>query len=192
MSKLTSMLIIVTVIGVSGGLAFLLIRNFSTKMVQQSSLKSVQTDEIDLGNIQRQCAKSPNVPDGGFTNLRHDPQSLSMVKIYNLLEKHHLPKISFVWFSSSDEDQFLTLPNLYYDLFVHRDSRVLVGNDPRLPKGIIGSDAGPAGFWNPAYGLLPYNSFAEAMREARRELVKLPSDVADALAHDNFNAAFTF
>lgn len=165
--------------------------------------QSIETDNFGgVGEIDFQ--------HGGFTHLKHNPESDTMNRIYDLLEQKGLaihfqaqlnvdpsleekifrvvstrPNLNFVWFGCLADEKFLKLANLFCNQFVHAQSRE--HRQEILTRSIIGSDAGPAGFWNPAYGLLPYKSFGEAMAQARAELAKLPVEVADKLAHANFD-----
>lgn len=146
----------------------------------------------------------------GNLDLKHDPESESMQRIYTILEdkglplhfqamleldpklvekisrvvKNH-PKLNFIWFGCSGEKQFLELPNLYCNSFYHSQSPIY--NQQMLKKSLIGSDAGPAEFAGPAIPFLPYTSFGEAMSQARARLLELPLDVSDKLAHGNFD-----
>ncbi len=146
----------------------------------------------------------------GSFDIKHDPESESMIKIYDLLEQKGLalhfqaslqkdpsleekmfkiissrPKINFIWFGGCPiSDRFMSLPNLYCDIFLH--SKAYLPQTNVLQKSIIGSDAGPEGFWSSS-GLLPYQSFDEAMKEAREHLGELPTNARDTLAHENFD-----
>ena len=150
-----------------------------------------------------------DIQHGGF-DLSHDPESESFLKIYDLLEAEGLavhfqamlnqdpslaaklqrvigsrPNLNFVWFGHSFEEQFMALPNLYGETFLH--SQTFLGSQNQLAISLIASDSSPAGFDNPAYPFLPYESFGEAMAQARQRLSELPQAVADALAHGNFD-----
>ena len=150
-----------------------------------------------------------DIQHGGF-DLSHDPESESLLQIYDLLEAAGLavhfqailsqdpalaeklqrvignrPDLNFVWFGHTFGDQFMALPNLYGETFLHNET--MLGNQTHLSISLIASDASPAGFDNPAYPFLPYESFSEAMVQARQRLSELPQAVADALAHGNFD-----
>ena len=150
-----------------------------------------------------------DIQHGSF-DLSHDPESESFLKIYDLLEAEGLavhfqaklnqdpsvaaklqrvigsrPNLNFVWFGHSFEEQFMALPNLYGETTLH--SQTFLGSQNQLAISLIASDASPAGFDNPAYPFLPYESFGEAMVQARQRLSELPEAVADALAHGNFD-----
>jgi len=147
----------------------------------------------------------------GNLPIKHDPESESMMKIYDVLEQRKLAlhfqadtnidpsledkmyniiisktNIQFVWFGGClSDERFMELTNLYCDTFMYGD---LYQQDEQVLKiSIIGTDSGPAGFDNPAYPFLPYNSFGEGMVQAREALSKLPKDVADKLAYENFD-----
>jgi photosystem II stability/assembly factor-like uncharacterized protein len=147
----------------------------------------------------------------GNLDISYDPESESMLKIYDMLEEKSLPLhlqadlerdprledilyevissrpgLNFVWFQCPE--QFLALRNVYCDIFVH----VTIDNsdnadNENLRRSLIGSDMAPAGFPSPAAKFLPYDSFGEAMVQAREALAELPIDVADTLAHENFD-----
>lgn len=142
--------------------------------------------------------------------IKHDPESPSMQKIYQLLEDRGLalhfqaslrhdsslrekllkiikdhPKLNFVWFGCSLDQEFLALPNLYCDTFFH--SRSFESSNTMLKKSLIGSDASPPGVQNPGYQFLPYKSVGEAAQQARVKLQILPKDTADALSFGNFD-----
>lgn len=143
--------------------------------------------------------------------IKHDLESESMMKIYELLNSQGLalhfqadlrrepslgpklvkiiknyPKINFVWFGGCRLDgDFSNLPNLYCDIFLHSQSREM--QEEVLKKSLIGSDASPPGVQNPGYQFLPYKSVGEAAAQARAKLQTLPKDLADTLAHGNFD-----
>ena len=150
---------------------------------------------------------------GGF-DISYDPESENFRMIYEVLQEWGLvlhfqaafhkdlsgtlgdklnriisdrPDLNFVGFGLKDyEEPLSTLENLYWGYFVNSESLPI--NDGRIARGVIGSDSGPSGFWfieNPELAL--YQSFGEAMAQARLRLAELPVDVADALAHGNFN-----
>ena len=150
-----------------------------------------------------------DIQHGSF-DLSHDPESESFLNIYDLLEAEGLavhfqakldqdpsvaaklqrvigsrPNLNFVWFGHSFEEQFMALPNLYGETSLH--SQTFLGSQNQLAISLIASDSSPAGFDNPAYPFLPYESFGEAMVQARQRLSELPEAVADALAHGNFD-----
>lgn len=146
-------------------------------------------------------------------DLRHDPESVPMMAIYRLLEPGPTPlhfqgdpsrdpkladavrrvvgahpRVPFVWFGNTEPHKFIDLPNLYFNVFVHMDA--WRPPDEVVARSMLGSDAAPAGFWNPGSPALPYASFGEAMVKARLALGKLPPELADALAHGNFDAVW--
>ena len=150
-----------------------------------------------------------DIQHGGF-DLSHDPESESMLRVYNLVESEGLavhfqamlqrdpglgaklqrvissrPDLDFVWFGHNYSAEFMGLPNLYGETFLHSESGQQ--DEANLAISLISSDSSPAGFDNPAYPFLPYESFGEAMQQARQRLSELPTSVADALAHGNFN-----
>ena len=150
-----------------------------------------------------------DIQHGSF-DLSHDPESESFLKIYDLLEADGLavhfqaalnqdpslseqlqrvissrPGLDFVWFGHVLGAEFLALLNLYGETFLH--SETVLSSQNLLVRSMIASDSSPAGFDNPAYAFLPYESFGQAMVQARQRLSELPEAVADALAHGNFN-----
>ena len=143
-------------------------------------------------------------------DLAHDPESVGMRSIYGILEKRGQPlhfqadlprrpaleaqlrrvatehsRLNFLWFGNNQPEPWLDLPNVWFNVFVHMDAwRPPPGV---VGKALIGSDAAPTGFWNPGTPALPYENFAEAMRQARAALTRLPITEADPLAHGNFD-----
>ena len=142
----------------------------------------------------------------GTFDLSHDPESESLLKIYDLLEAKGLavhfqamldrdpslveelqkvissrPNLNFVWFGNSFAEEFMVLPNLYGETFLNR---AILRSQDKLAKSLITSDSSPAGFDNPSAS---YESFGEAMVQIRQRLSELPEAVADALAHGNFD-----
>ena len=142
----------------------------------------------------------------GTFDLSRDPESMSLMKIYDLLETKGLavhfqamlkqnpslsvqllqmiesrPNLNFVWFGHSFASEFMALPNLYGETFLNRP--VLRSHD-KLARSLIASDSSPAGFDNPS---VTYESFGEAMLRIRQQLAELPETVANALAHGNFD-----
>jgi photosystem II stability/assembly factor-like uncharacterized protein len=142
----------------------------------------------------------------GTFDLSHDPKSESLLKIYDLLETKGLamhfqamlnrdpslagklesvissrPNLNFVWFGNSLSEEFLALPNLYGETFL---KRAVLRSDNKLAKSMISSDSSPSGFENPSN---TYDNFADAMVQIRQRLSELPLEIANALAHGNFN-----
>ncbi len=116
--------------------------------------------------------------------LRRDLSGMLGDKLYRIISGR--PDLDFVGFGLEYHEPLSTLGNLYWGHFVHSESLPI--NDGRLAQGVIGSDSGPAGFWSGDQGLLPFENFGEAMAQARLRLAELPVDVADALAHENFDS----
>jgi len=146
----------------------------------------------------------------GNLPIKYDPKSKSMLKIYDMLEEKGLPlhfqasfktdpslgekifriisskpKINFIWFGCPFNDKFMSLPNLYCDSFFH--SQTYIPKGIHLRKNLIATDSSAKGFSNSAYSELPYNSFGEAMVEARNALADLKKSDADAIANKNFD-----
>ena len=149
---------------------------------------------------------------GGF-DISYDPESENFRMIYEALQERGLvlhfqaalprdlsgtlgdkliriisdrPDLDFVSFGLQYQEPFSSLENLYWGYIVHSEN--LPVNDGRLARGILGSDSGPTGWFSVQPGLsYYYESFGEAMAQARLRLGELPVDVADALAHGNFN-----
>ena len=102
------------------------------------------------------------------------------------------PDLPFVWLGCSGFDLPAELTNVA--------CTVLPERDPLLPpspeaieahfgRSVIGSDMSPAGYPNPAGELLGWDSFAEAMLDARAELGEreLPDEIEHAFARGNFD-----
>ena len=114
---------------------------------------------------------------------RRDPSGTLVDKLNHIISDR--PNLNFVGFGLEvNQERLSTLGNLYWGYFGQTKGMSLSPNVDTLARVAISTDSSPAGLGS---GDLELLRFGEAMADVRMKLAELPIDVADAIAHENFD-----